>query len=77
MIGRKMEQEELLRRYQRNRTEFIAVYRELLRRQEILLEKVSPKMSVYQTLITTYGLNRNEYSSVFTQTVSMDDLFSE
>ena len=52
-------------------------YRELLRRQEILLEKVSPRMSVYQTLITTYGLNRNEYSSVFTQTVSMDDLFSE
>ena len=52
-------------------------YRELLRRQNILIEKLSPKMAVYQTLISTYGLKQNEYSGVFSQVVSMDDLFAE
>lgn len=50
-------------------------YRELLRRQEILRGKISPKISIYQTLISTYGLSKNEYSSIFTQSVCMDDLF--
>lgn len=52
-------------------------YRELLRRQNILIEKLSPKVAVYQTLISTYGLKKNEYSGVFSQVVSMDDLFAE
>lgn len=52
-------------------------YRELLSRQGILMEHISPKMSVYQTLISSYGLKRNEYSGIFTQVVTMDDLFSE
>lgn len=52
-------------------------YRELLRRQSILLEKLSPKVAVYQTLISTFGMKRNEYSGVFSQVVRMDDLFEE
>lgn len=52
-----------------------AYYRTLLRRQELLLQHLSPKMAVYQTLISTYGLKRNEYSGVFAQVVTMDDLF--
>ena len=50
-------------------------YRKLLRRQEMLLEEVSPKVSIRSTLITTYGLEHNEYSGIFTNVVLLDDLF--
>lgn len=50
-------------------------YQELLGRQEILTQMLSPKTAVYQTLISAYGLKRNEYSSIFTQVVTLDDLF--
>ena len=52
-------------------------YKEVLHRQEILIGFISPRTSVYQTLISAYGLKRNEYSGVFAQVVSMDDLFAE
>ncbi len=51
-------------------------YQELLGRQEILMQMLSPKMALYQTLISAYGLKRNEYSSIFTQVITMDDLFN-
>ena len=41
------------------------------------MEKVGPKMTVRSTLITTYGLTQNEYSGVFTNVITLDDLFSE
>jgi hypothetical protein len=50
-------------------------YRKLLRRQEMLMEEVSPKVSIRSTLITTYGLEHNEYSGIFTNVVLLDDLF--
>ena len=50
-------------------------YRVLLSRPERLKQFVSPKVSIYNTLITTFGLKQNEYSGVFTSTVTMDDLF--
>lgn len=50
-------------------------YRKLLHRQELLMEEASPKISVRSTLITTYGLEHNEYSGVFTNVVLLDDLF--
>ena len=50
-------------------------YRVLLGRPEKILQQVSPKISVYNTLITTFGLTHNEYSGVFTNVVTMDDLF--
>lgn len=50
-------------------------YAKILRRQSILAEKVSPKASIHSTLITTFGLINNEYSSAFVNTVTMDDLF--
>ena len=52
-----------------------AYYRELLRRQSLLANRLPRKMAVYQTLISTYGLNPNEYSGVFAQDLTMDDLF--
>ncbi len=52
-------------------------YRILLSRPEKLRKLISPKTSIYSTLITTFGLKQNEYSGVFVNTVTMDDLFEE
>ena len=52
-------------------------YRKLLSRQGMLVERISPKVSVHQTLISTYGLKRNEYSGIFTQVITLDDLLHE
>jgi len=49
--------------------------RVLRNRVSLLSKELSPKESVYNTLITTYGLRTNEYSGVFTQVVTMNDLF--
>ena len=51
-------------------------YQDLLGRQELLVNMISSKSSVYQTLISTYGLKQNEYSGIFTQSVTMEDLFA-
>ena len=53
-----------------------AYYRILLARPDRIKEAVSPKMSVHSTLITVFGLKRNEYCSVFTNVITLDDLFS-
>ena len=50
-------------------------YRTIQRRMEMLRTKISPKMSIYSTLITTYGLKKNEYSSAFIKTITFEDLF--
>lgn len=52
-------------------------YRVLLSRPERLRELISPKTSIYNTLITTFGLKKNEYSGVFVNIVTMDDLFEQ
>ncbi len=51
-------------------------YRVLLRRQDELVKKVSRKTSVQSTLITTFGLKKNEYSGIFSNTVTLEDLFT-
>lgn len=48
-----------------------------LGRLEILMSKVSPKLTVRSTLITAYGLTQNEYSGVFTNVITLNDLFAE
>ena len=50
-------------------------YRVLLSRPEKIKKAVSPKISVYSTLITTFGLKHNEYSGVFNNVITMDELF--
>ena len=50
-------------------------YRTILRRQEMLAGMVSRKMVIHSTLITTYGLTHNEYSGVFTNVITLEDLF--
>ena len=50
-------------------------HRILLRRQDMLRKEISPKISIHHTLITTFGLAYNEYSSIFSKVLTMDDLF--
>ncbi|MDO4961498.1 MAG: ATP-binding protein [Eubacteriales bacterium] len=50
-------------------------YRTLLNRQEILSHAIPRKSIIHNTLITTYGLKENEYSSIFDNVVTLDDLF--
>ena len=53
-----------------------AYYRTILQRQEALAAAVSPKNAIRATLITTFGLEANEYSGVFSNVVTLDDLFT-
>lgn len=50
-------------------------YRTIQRRIETLLTILPRKMSVYSTLITTYGLRKNEYSGAFVKVITFDALF--
>ena len=50
-------------------------YMTLLKRQRILGELIPKKKSIRTTLITTMGLVPNNYSSIFTHVITMDDLF--
>ena len=53
----------------------LAYYQEVLCRQELLLKDISPKYAVHSTLITPFGLRRNEYAGAFLKGISLDDLF--
>lgn len=48
----------------------------LLRRQNALREKVRKKASIRNTLISTYGPARNEYSGDYVYSVTLEDLFA-
>ncbi len=52
-------------------------YKTLINRQELLSKELSPKMIIHNTLITTYGLKYNEYSGVFDNVITLDDLFDK
>lgn len=53
-------------------------YDRVLRHRDALLsEELPEKVSIHNTLITTYGLKKNEYSGIFTKVVTMDDLFEK
>ena len=45
------------------------------RRNEAIRKKVSKKMSVRNTLISAYGVEKNAYWGVFTNVITLDDLF--
>lgn len=52
-------------------------YAKILRRQTVLSEMVSPQIAIHSTIITTFGLTRNEYSGAFVKEIVLDDLFRE
>ena len=47
----------------------------LVRRRNLLMERIPKRAVIHNTLITTYGLKRNEYSGDFTQVITLEDLF--
>lgn len=50
-------------------------YKKLLHRQELLSEIIPKRCAIHSTLITTFGLEYNDYSGVFTDVVTLEDLF--
>ena len=50
-------------------------YRTIQRRIDALHTIIPRKMSVYSTLITTYGVKKNEYSGIFVKEITLDDFF--
>lgn len=54
-----------------------AYYQVLLHRQNLLQKEITRKFSVHNTLITTFGLSYNEYSGIFSNVITLDDLFCE
>ncbi len=52
-----------------------AYYKALLERQGILEEILPQRMAVHDTLITTIGLKYNEYSTIFSNVITLEDLF--
>ncbi len=48
----------------------------LMRRKSALMELIPRKSSVHNTLITTYGLTRNEYAGDFIRVITLNDLFT-
>ena len=51
-------------------------YEEKMRtRDRLVMEKISKKKVVRNTLVTTYGLKKNTYSGVFTNVITLEDLF--
>lgn len=65
-----------LKFYSREFTLDKAYDRTLRNRQDLLRRELSPKCAIHNTLITTYGLVRNEYSGFFIRVLTLDDLFS-
>lgn len=51
-----------------------AYYKELMERQDMLEEMIPSRMVVHNTLITTEGLKYNEYSTVFANVITLNDL---
>ena len=50
-------------------------YRTLINRQGLLEKEVSAGKVIHNTLITTYGLKYNEYSTFFDNVITMEALF--
>ncbi len=66
-----------LKFYNTNFTVSKSYYEKLKEREGILSENIPKRMAIHSTLITTFGLTYNNYSSAFSKVVTMDDLFKE
>lgn len=52
-------------------------YKVIINRKELLSKELSPRAIIHNTLVTTYGLKYNEYSSIFDNVITLDDLFEK
>ena len=48
---------------------------DLARKESVIKKHLSPRNSLHRTLITTFGLTENEYSSIYDKVITIDDLF--
>ncbi len=53
------------------------MYLTMISRKNMVEQMVSRKKTVRNTLITTFGIRKNEYASVFTNVITIDDLFRD
>ncbi len=53
----------------------LSCYKDVLKKQEALTKLISPKTAIHNTLITTFGLKENKHSGVFSNVITLDDLF--
>ena len=49
--------------------------KKLLHRQELLSAEIPKRYAIHNTLITTFGLTYNEYSGIFSNVITLDELF--
>lgn len=52
-------------------------YKKILHRQELLSAMIYKRTAIHSTLITTFGLSESEYNGIFTDVITLDDLFKE
>ncbi len=52
-----------------------SLYMKILSRDEEVRKYIPKKAAVHNTLITTFGVNKNQYSSVFQNILTLNDLF--
>ena len=65
-------------KYCRDEYEIDAAYvRQLQRRVEVFRRETGTKSALHTTLITTYGLIRNEYAAQVQSVITMEDLFTD
>ena len=50
-------------------------YKTLMHRQNLLSQALPRRAVIHNVLISTYGLAYNEYSGIFQNTITLDDLF--
>ena len=50
-------------------------YKKLLHRQELLSAEIPKRYAIHNTLITTFGLAYNEYSGIFSNVITLDELY--
>ena len=53
----------------------LSCYKDVLKKQEALTKLISPKTAIHNTLITTFGLKENKHSGIFSNVITLDDLF--
>ncbi len=51
------------------------LYMKMLSRDDEIRNYISKKAGVHNTLVTTFGVTKNEYSSIFHNVITLDDLF--
>ena len=52
-----------------------AFYRTMLTRINLLMEHLPKKHAIHPTLVTTFGLKRNEYCGIFNKVITLEDMF--